>query len=235
MTVPVNRLVSCMYIDSNLVILDNPESRELNLSEIKGNLGNVTSTTLSGSNLLNIFPSGRSVYYFLDVTRVANTSIGGAGQCWAACLAAKINHQKGTNLKASDVYYTCWDTVDRDEKNVPCGVDSWYRVGATQYGITLTILSGPASKTTIASVLSQEKPIIIGVTDETSSKSATYAHALLLCGIDEDADYYELIFMDPNVSSKVYLDLPHSVLTNRYSFYYATTSYTYTCWSKTRY
>lgn len=40
----------------------------------------------------------------LDVKRVANTTVNGAGLCWAACVASKVNYQKEIDLCAMDVY-----------------------------------------------------------------------------------------------------------------------------------
>lgn len=46
-------------------------------------------------------PNRNAVYYYLDLPYVANSSVGGTGICWAACIASRVNYNNSTS-------YTNW-------------------------------------------------------------------------------------------------------------------------------
>ena len=221
-----------MFIGSTMHIIENTEN--VLSSSIEVSTSNIQSNTISASTVLTIAPSARSIYYFLPADIVPNSSVNGVGICWAAALASKINFQTDSDVTAEYVYFKCWNEVGNSPDDIPVGNDRWYQIGALIHGIYLTMFDGPLNKQTIGSALSEGKPIIISVQDIRDSQT-TYSHALLLCGFDEDADYYELAFVDSNKSNYVYLTFPHSVLNSASNFYYQTGSRVYTQWSRSRY
>ncbi len=129
----------------------------------------------------------RSTYHFLRVANVGNeVSPQGIQICWAACMASKVMYQTNyRNLTAMSVFDKCWESVDNSPYDIPYGVDSWYNSAAALYGISLRIQDSLGSKETTSNALKNGKPIILSVTDDSIS------HAIVLCGIDEDASYYK--------------------------------------------
>lgn len=159
----------------------------------------------------------RSVYHFLQVAHVQNeVSPQGVQICWAACIASKVMYQTNyRNLTAMSVFDKCWKSVDNSPYDIPYGVDSWYNNAAALYGISLRIQDSLGSKEITSNALKNGKPIILSITDNDIS------HAVILCGIDEDASYMEFILMDPDTSGYVYVSLPNNIFSNSNQFCYA--------------
>lgn len=166
----------------------------------------------------------RSIYHFLKVAHVNNeSSPQGIGLCWAACVASKIMYQTSYyNLTASSVFNKCWESVNNDPNKIPEGRDEWYSTAASLYGSSVTIGTALSSKTTTSNILSNGKPIILHI----EGKDAT--HAVILCGVDEDASYMEFILMDPNEAGYVYLSLPNNIFNSPSQFYYGVGGVSYT-------
>lgn len=180
-----------------------------------------------------LLSSARSIYYRLTGVPFASNEMspGGTPLCWAATMAMKISYQNdlSTPLTALDVYNACKATSPSSE---PYGTNQWYSVAANCYGISLTIVEGHLSKSTISRCFNQDKPIILGIQGSVTS----IAHAVLLCGIDEYSTYYELAILDPNkTSSFVFTTIPLSCLNDGEDFYYNDGSDTYTNWTYSRY
>lgn len=183
--------------------------------------------------------SSRMVVYNkqLDVDWVANSIMNYEGICWAACVAAKVNYQSETDLRARDVYNSLLDEYNE----IPVGNDYWIERAYLEYDVDITMLQNSISAGACLTQLINERPIhisILGVDEEEES----VAHSVLITGIQYTdvsgtAGIYTL--MDPNISSPVSLGVSPSVIQNGSGFNYVVTyeggQIIYSSWTKTRY
>ena len=173
----------------------------------------------------------------LNVEWVGNIEVDGRGLCWAACVAAKVNYQKGTDLSARDVYNRLICIYD----GTPAGNNLWIERAYWLYEMDATILNNSVGAGVCLMQLISEKPIHIGIGGSNES-GEDVSHSVLISGVNYTdvsgaAGIYTL--MDPNVPSPVTLGVSPSVIQNGSGFYYVRSygseEYTFTEWNKTRY
>lgn len=227
-----------MFTDDDVYILENPNDHTVYINS--SNAVPINGMPLSQATELSVAPQGRLRYYNLSVPFVKNDSspLSGTGLCWAACLASKINYEKGTSLTAIDIWNTCWDRASNEDTVDPEGTDLWVKTAASEYGISIQTQSGQMNTNQITSRLRQKDPAIAVISGKNSSNKEV-GHAILLNSFDEDADFYELSFMDPNEAGDriyIYLSFSHSDLDSGKGFVYRTSwGSTYTSWWKSWY
>lgn len=224
-----------LFSNGNMHILENPNHYDTVDTD---NSMLIEGTRISQIVELSILPKGKSVYYNLSVPFVDNDSspLSGYGLCWAACLASKINYQQGKSLTAMDIWRACWKTVAYDDATDPMGTDEWVKTAGSLYNINIQVKSGQMNTSQITQRLRLENPAIAVIYGK-NNKNESVSHAILLNSFDEDADYYEVSFMDPNVgNSYVYISFSHSNLDSGKGFSYNTTwGSKYTSWGKSWY
>jgi len=162
----------------------------------------------------------------LKVTRVANASVNNIGICWAACIAAVSNYKKSTSYTALNVY----NALDKTYDYTPYGDEPWYTRGFDSCGLpTPTVVIGSLSYSSSRSVLSSDKPIIMSIANKTVGHDLVIKYLWMN---DNGIDYiYTWGFMDPNISSTVYIDVY-----NKTSFsLYVSDVHTLTSWHRSVY
>lgn len=217
-------------IDGMTYVLENVENKDISLPARQRYI--FDSNVINKVAHIEVQINTRSIYYHLKVPFVGNTeSPQGKGLCWAACMASKIMYQTSySNLTAMTVYDKCWESVENNPDDIPIGTERWYKNAASLYGISLITYNSLVSESIASNALANGKPMILDI------NRSGGAHAVVLCGLDEDASYMEFILMDPNVSSYVYVSLPNNIFSSPSQFYYASSyGYTYTRVSGTRY
>ncbi len=168
--------------------------------------------------------STRSIYYSLNPPIIANTTINGKGMCGIAVTVSKINYQTSSNTTINSLY----NLYKANYPNSPFGTyTEVYSFLYNYYNMQMNYHVGMAGKTEISTALASNRPLEMIITNSDSSK----VHSILLCGIDEDASYYEFKIMDPNATSYVYFSVPNNYFSNPSSFYYSG----YTIWRETRF
>jgi staphopain A len=145
----------------------------------------------------------------LNVTRVPNVTIGGAGQCWAASTAAMLNYKNGTSLTAPDIYNKCLNSGFVGTYGTPCGSIEWVRKVYSLYGVSIVDQTGGIIYARIYSLLSSNKPVQM----DYYSSSGT-GHTVVLCGSYYDGNTLVYTFRDPNKSSTVSVTQSLSAATN---------------------
>ena len=217
-----------VYIDGDRFILENPNG-VADFVELEIKNGCIISTTVPVSLQQN-----RSIYYSLNVDFVDNWNING-GICWAAALASKINYQTGSDLDAMDVYNRCvtyWSMENMSEADRPAGNSQWYQIAAELYNVSMTYLDRPInSEGRFVTCFRTGRPIIMRLRTEDEQSR----HAVVNCGIEEDADFYELKIMDPNKAYYVYATIPHDFFETQAGFSYNAGYADYTKWIGTFY
>ena len=234
-----------LFNEGDLYILENPDDKSIRIDA--GEITGMSSTPIHQNAELHINTKVRSKYYNLSVPFVDNAASPVAhsddngkvtykGLCWAACAASKINYTKGKSLTALDVFNALWATVNYDESQEPVGEDSWVSKLINIYGEPFLTRNGHLSTNRICTFLADNEPVIAVIYGK-NTQGKTVGHALVLNSFDEDAEYYELSFMDPNISNKyVYISYSHSDLDDGTGFYYKTAwGSVYTEWRKTWY
>lgn len=175
----------------------------------------------------------RSIYYSLNVDFIGNGKKNGLGICWAAAMASKINYQRNFELTAEEVYDACWETTNYSSTSYPRGNSEWYKKAAEIYNISLTELQGPISnRSRMITCFRNGLPIIMRL----QTADGAYKHAVVNCGIEEDAEWYELKIMDPNETRFYrYITIPNSFFDTQEGFSCNLDGYKYTVWYGTFY
>lgn len=135
----------------------------------------------------------------LNVTHVHNSETynNGNGECWAACIAMKLNYQMGYNLDADTVY----------EATDSLGLLSWdFNTSSTgvtlenegaifrHYGYNVTETSNRLTHGEVCNILTSGKPLAISLNYNNSEAG----HQIIIKGIVLDAASSTYIFDDPN-------------------------------------
>lgn len=185
-------------IDSKTVVLyENPDKNvTLNQADLKSMkkekvvFGNSLSQTIQPLNSTELKQ--------LNVARVPNVTINGAGQCWAASTAMMVNYKKGTALTATDIYNKCVISDLIKFYGTPRGTIEWVRYSYGAYGISIVNQAGGIIYPRIYSLLSNNVPIHMDFYSSSGS-----GHALVLCGSYYDGSNLVYIFRDPNKENTV--------------------------------
>lgn len=229
--------------NNQLLMIDENENMYnlSNSSNVAATLPNALSTNLFESisirKTLNIITPripNIVVQTSLNVPYVSNTTIGGDGLCWAACVASVANYLRGTYLNALTVYNDCVSNFGQ----IPSGTSTWYQRAFLIYNIN-TAVNGPMSYSNLYGQLMMNRPPIVNL----ARNDGTSGHALVLSGLvvfyeNTTGEYYGTYsFMDPNYSNgNVYVSVGYDTLFNGSSFEYIPSydqSITYSTWMST--
>lgn len=224
-----------VYIDGERFILENPND-VIGFSELESEDGYLITDAAAVS-----LRQRRSAYYYLNVGFVMNEEDrDGDGLCWAASLACKINYQKGGQLTAIDVYERCYK--ESNFLNRPKGNHTWYMRASELYLLDVKYIDGPIrDKHRIVNCLSKGIPILINIwrnpseKDDKSEVEGKIGHAVIICGFEEDAEFYEFTLMDPNSPPRKYFNISKQDFENGTGFSYFTGHSTYTEWRDSYY
>lgn len=128
----------------------------------------------------------------LPVSHVGNsTTYNSSGQCWASCVAMKINYEKGNSLTSDDVY------EDLTANNIDFSTNGTQKA-LTYYGYSDYTRTGTAMRPgDVATQLMNDHPIIMHI----KNSSGTSLHAVIIKGIVMDTSSSTYTVDDPNYSS----------------------------------
>lgn len=113
------------------------------------------------------------------------------GQCWASCVAMKINYEKSNSLTSDDVY------EDLMANNIDFSVNGTQKA-LTYYGYPDYTRTGTAMRPgDVATQLMNDHPVIMHI----KNSSGTNLHAVIIKGIVMDTSSSTYSIDDPNHSS----------------------------------
>lgn len=167
--------------------------------------------------------------YQLLLPYVANSTVDGVGICWAACIASRVNYEKGKSLTAKQVYNKCNNATSGRPSGTPEGTGTWIKFGYSLYGIDVTCVNSGKNLSQITSLLSQNTPISCAF-----SRSGG-AHEVLLVGVYIDASTNVYTFRDPNETGTVSIKVSNAALTDSSKVTYSNSSHTYSSWYRSIY
>lgn len=133
----------------------------------------------------------------LNVIHVPNSlTYNGNGECWAACIAMKLNYQMGYNLDADTVFEAA-DSLGLLDWNFDYGlvIDlSDESAVYSHYGYNVTETSNRLTHGEVYNILRSGKPLAISINNSNDDKG----HKIIIKGITLDAASSTYIFDDPN-------------------------------------
>lgn len=152
----------------------------------------LSSIEIKNSVSLNICMPYSIANISLPVSHVGNsTKNNPLGQCWASCVAMKINYEKGESLTSDDVY------EDLTEDNIDFSVNGT-QTALTYYGYSEYTRTGTAMRPgDVATQLRNNHPIIMHMQNSSGDDS----HAVIIKGIVMDTSSSTYSIDDPNYSS----------------------------------
>lgn len=171
----------------------------------------------------------RMTYYYLSVSRVSNSSVNGAGLCWAACIAARVNYHQGTSLTARNVYDACNATATGRPSGTPSGIPEWIQYGYSIYGINTTYVTSGRNFGQICNLLSNDTPIHCTFTN------GTQVHGVLLIGVYQEGSSNIYMYRDPNESGVVSINVSNEALNDSTLVTYTNTVYSFDDWCRSFY
>lgn len=157
---------------------------------------------------LNVKHIHNSTTYFAD------------GECWAACIAMKLNYQLGYNLdtdtvfeKAYDLGLVTWDFSDSSIVNIPVEDEpEVYR----HYGCNVSATSSRMTHSEIFNILRSNKPIAMSM----NNNGSEIGHEVIIKGITMEASGSTYLVDDPNHTSQKSLELKGNPSQSYPSFWY---------------
>lgn len=173
----------------------------------------------------------------LDVKHVHNsTKEDKYGQCWAACLAMKLNYQKGLNLDADTVTAVCKSDVSLQEKGGSVGanpVSPDITAMYNYYGYAVTTVNDAISHGDVYYALADGKPLVISIHN---TDTDDYGHAMVIKGIILDGSSSTYMLDDPNKwNTTVTWQLNGNPTQKDPNISYDDSGYTYNHWRRTYY
>ena len=157
----------------------------------------------------------------------ANNPTTGAGLCWAACVAMKVNYQtyRTAQLNSIGVYQLLKSKYGGN----PIGNMTWYKRAYPYFNVSCTYLTRGLGTGEVSDIINLNIPIQIGLSTDDS------AHAVLIVGCRIYSNHAIYSINDPNDPEVQYQDVTYNAMSNPdYFVYYANTK-TYTSWNKSIY
>lgn len=156
-----------------------------------------------GSRIPSLRISRSNASYVIPVSFVANdTTESGNGLCWAACIASRVNYEKGRSYTARSIFSAASaSSAVGKPSGIPVGTTEGMKYTYRLFGISTTSTS-TLTKDYLTDIIESNKPVIFNVFRTEGGKDI--GHSVLMKG------YYVLspssivyMFMDPNVETSV--------------------------------
>lgn len=206
-----------MYSDSDgYVYIDGFENYDL---------PSVTPLELSAITVWNETSADFAVSYSVATARLnvnhvhTSYTYQSKGECWAACIAMKLNYQKGYNLDADTVFEAAdslgliaWDF------NTSSLVIDLYDEGAvySHYGYNVTETSNRLTHGEVYNILRSDKPLAISINNDDSQKG----HQIIIKGIVLEAASSTYVVDDPELDREETIILNGNPSQTYSSFWY---------------
>lgn len=183
------------------------------------------------------FVQSRSTVLFnkvLDVEYVSNdiNPYTGAGLCWAATLAMKVNgHRDNVNPLSALVVLQLLRNKYESEYGMPTGTPEWIMRGYGYFGIACTYVSDGLTASEVSNVINNDKPIDIGL----KRNGGKAGHGVVIAGCTIYSNHAIYVISDCNIETGYqYQDVSYSAMSNPDSFIYYG-QYTYDDWYESYY